>query len=61
MKKVNRYLWLAVMVISLPVFFFVWADEGFCGGKAYMFLLTTFLGACGFWIAELKRFFISRK
>ena len=61
MKKVNRYLWLAVMVISLPVFFFVWADDGFLRGKAYMFLFTTILGAWGFGLAELKRIFIRKK
>jgi len=40
----NNILWWAIGIISIPVFIYIWVDEGFIAGKAYMLLLTAALG-----------------
>lgn len=53
MLRLNKILWLCIIWVSIPVFIYVWIDEGFLRGKAYMFIVSFLLGIWGYGAKEL--------
>lgn len=44
MERLNKFLWGIIALLSIPVFIWVWLDEGWVEGKAWVWLITTFAG-----------------
>ena len=55
LRKVIEILWLVIAIASLLVFIYVLVTEGFIAGKAWVYLITTLLGAAMFLLRRKQR------
>lgn len=55
LQRVIEIVWLIIAIVSTIVFFYLLFTEGFVQGKAWVYLITTLIGAGMYYLRRKQR------